>query len=359
MLSHIEVGFDPGNSETSVVITCANGEQKTHAIPSYVSRGSYDELVRFRTMSGGNHTTHPSEILRSKEYVLASGTAEFYVGELAVNQGRHATAARGDINRYWSPRALQLLLAAVGALIPDAGYEAHVVTGLPIETYSGQNRRKVRACLEGEHRYILNGHQRLAVVRVEKVIMEGAGAMIACGDDRSVRQAVIDIGGRTTDLYTADGQIPLVALCSGTALGVELAADLLNDKIQVQCGRTLTPREMRVILHATTGSGQYPPVFANGQELNPIDLRRWTEEALQSVGHDITTFLGQTWASGELGAVATDLARVLLVGGGAYYFYRNVATLIPHVVVPRHPEMANALGYAALTHHLRLRREEA
>jgi hypothetical protein len=51
------------------------------------------------------------------------------------------------------------------------------------------------------------------------------------------------------------------------------------------------------------------------------------------------------------------MARVLLVGGGAYYFYREIAPLIPHVTVPQQPELANALGYAALARHLRVRRE--
>src|SRR6266568_1791141 len=90
---------------------------------------------------------------------------------------------------------------------------------------------------------------------------------------------------------------------------------------------------------------------------NVLDLRRWTEEAMRNVGRDIATFASQTWANDELGGVATDMARVLLVGGGAYYFYREIARLIPHVIVPQQPELANALGYAALARHLRLRRE--
>lgn len=76
---------------------------------------------------------------------------------------------------------------------------------------------------------------------------------------------------------------------------------------------------------------------------------------MRSVSRDITTFLSQTWASGELGAVGTDLAKVILVGGGAYYFYRDIARLIPHIMVPPQPELANALGYAELARHLQAR----
>lgn len=362
MLKQYDVGFDPGNSETSVAVVYPDGNQKVQTCPSYVSRGDYDELARFRTMSWHGQSARQPEVLRSDELVLAyppGEAAEYYVGELALSQGKGASSARGDISRYWSLIALILLLAVLGALIPDDEYEAHVVTGMPIETYSDQNRRRVRNCLEGEHRYLLNGRQRLAVVSIEKVIMEGAGAMIAFGDDRPVRQAVMDIGGRTTDLYTAHGQAPLIPFCRGTPLGVEQAADLLNVTAQARCGRALTPQETRTILRATVGSGQYPPVYASGQEISPIDLHQWTEEALRTIGRDITTFVSQTWTNSEFGTVATDMARVLLVGGGAYYFYRDIADLIPHVTVPQQPELANALGYAALARHLRGRRESS
>ena len=360
MLNQYDAGYDPGNSETAVVLIGSTGDQKTLTVPSYVSRGSYNNLVRFRNMSGRGQSAHPSEVLQPGEYVLISpgaGAAEHYVGALALDQGHGATSARGDISRYWGDISLWLLLTAAGALVPEAEYELRLVTGVPIETYSDQNRRRVRNCLEGEHRYLLNGRQRRAVVYVERVIMEGAGAMIAFGDDRPVRQAVMDVGGRTTDLYTAEGQAPLIPLCRGAALGVELAADLLSATMQSRCGRALTPQETRTVLRATVGSGQYPPVYASGQEVSPIDLRQWAEEALRSVGRDIATFVSQTWANSELGSVATDMAKVLLVGGGAYYFYRDIAKLIPHVSVPPQPELANAFGYAALARHLRLRRE--
>lgn len=344
------VGFDAGNSETTVVIYTATCERQTMTMPSYVGRGSSHELKRFRQMGGSTNVFQPGEFVLICPEI---DHAEYFIGTLAMNQSRTAISARGDINRYWSSFALRLLLTAIGALIPDIEFEVAVVTGIPIETYSDQNRRKVRSALEGEHRLTLNGRERLAVVSVETVIMEGAGAMIAYGDERPIRQAVIDIGGRTTDLYTADGQMPLIPLCKGTALGVEMAAEMLNRTFEEQTGRALTPQEMRQLVRSAVGNGQYPLLYVNGQEVSPIDLHHWTEDALRSVGRDITTFLAQTWANGELGAVATDLAKVLLVGGGAYAFYRDIVRLIPHVTVPSQPELANALGYAELAFHLR------
>src|SRR6266567_2660141 len=145
--------------------------------------------------------------------------------------------------------------------------------------------------------------------------------------------------------------------CRGAALGVELTAEVVSRAFQAQHGRALTPQETRSVLRASVGSDRFPLIYARGQEVNSLDLRRWTEEAMRNVGRDIATFASQTWANDELGGVATDMARVLLVGGGAYYFYREIARIIPHVTVPQQPELANALGYAVLARHLRLRRE--
>ncbi|GHO73968.1 hypothetical protein KSD_17390 [Ktedonobacter sp. SOSP1-85] len=347
------VGFDPGNSETSLVTFLPNGEQRILTIPSYAGRGSSTDLKRFRTM----HMAQ-SDIFQSGEYVLNCpeiDVSEYFVGSLALSQSQISTSARGDINRYWSTLMLLLLLTVLGAAIPDAEFEVSLVMGVPIETYSEQNRLKVRKALEGEHHFTLNGRERSAVVQVAKVIMEGAGAMIAAGDDRMLRQAAIDIGGRTTDLYTADGQIPLIPLCKGSALGVELVGDILNRRFQERFGRTLTIQETRGILRAAVGNIPYPLIYTNGQEVSSIDIHHLVDDALRSVGRDITTFLSQTWANGELGAVGTDLAKVLLVGGGAYYFYRDIARIIPHVMVPQQPELANALGYAELARHLQSR----
>jgi Actin like proteins N terminal domain len=352
MLNSFDIGYDPGNSETSTVVTTLDGEQRFLTIPSRVGRGSFDDLRHFRNM----RATQARDILQPGEYILYCpevDSSECYVGDLALSQSRISTSAFGDNNRYWSLHSRQLLLTTTGALIPDPWYELHVVTGMPIETYSDVNRRKVRDALEGEHHFTLNGRERLAIVHVEKVIMESAGAMIAYGDDRPLRQGVVDLGGRTTDLYTADGQIPLIPQCRGVALGVELVSDIVNRTFQTQYGRALTLQEIRSILRASVGNDQYPLIHVHGQEISPVVLRGRTEEALRSVGRDITTFLSQTWANGELGGVATDMARVLLVGGGAYYFCQEIARLIPHVIVPQQPELANALGYAALARYLR------
>jgi hypothetical protein len=50
----------------------------------------------------------------------------------------------------------------------------------------------------------------------------------------------------------------------------------------------------------------------------------------------------------EQGKVAAEAAQVLYIGGGPYYFRDALKQIIPHLEVPRHPELANAQGYLAV-----------
>jgi hypothetical protein len=153
------------------------------------------------------------------------------VGTLALKQARHATSARDDIGRYTSPHSLHLLLATSASIILQPEYQLNVVTGLPVETFGkAEIRKQVKSALEGEHRFTFNGVRRLAVVRVLKTIMEGAGALIAYGANGDITQGCIDVGGRTTDLFVAEGQLPILHQCKGKDLGAE--ANELSGRIR-------------------------------------------------------------------------------------------------------------------------------
>ena len=57
---------------------------------------------------------------------------------------------------------------------------------------------------------------------------------------------------------------------------------------------------------------------------------------------------GSFLVSSEQGAVAAEAARVLCIGGGAYYFAASLKPFIPALSVPARPELANAQGYLAI-----------
>jgi plasmid segregation protein ParM len=383
MLPTYAFGFDFGNAETGATLFHAEDDHaRSLTLPSATSPGRLADLLRTRAGLGLNNLSANSNAaegrpvplaLTSQEYVLEYEGNEWFVGQLALTQARDASTARGDISRYWSRRALHLLLVASAALLPPslAEYELAVITGLPVETFNAQTRKKVRAALEGTHTFTFNGRSRIAHVQVVSVIMEGAGALIAHGSTLSITQGCIDVGGRTTDLFVASGQQPILPLCQGKPLGVESVADLLSQRFEDRYGRPLKLAELRSILRtyvqqqspSTFAAGTLPQaepnLYASGKAVPFEEIASWCQVLFDEAGAEIAAFVGAAWNSSETGAVGADIGQVLLVGGGAYYVAGPLKARIPHLVVPPRPELANATGYGALAHQLLLQRRSA
>lgn len=327
------VGFDPGNSEATLI-----AGKNTCTIPSYAGSGSLEELRRIRGGAG-------QERLESGEYVLECDGRSLFVGALALEQTRDATSARGDVSRYWNGHARRLLLTLAGAALPRAETTIRVVTGLPVQVWSKETVKQVQQSLVGEHRFMLNGRARVLEVAGCLVMMEGAGALAAHGLGTDVPQAVIDVGGRTTDLFWALGQRPDISRCDGLPVGIEKAGDQLTAAVLLEYSRTLRRNEVRGQLRAYASGTAAPALFADG---SPLQLNGHVTSAINQVADEIAMFVARTWGEGERGKIAGEAARVLLIGGGAYYVAKHLQRLIAHLDVPRHPELANAQGYFAV-----------
>jgi hypothetical protein len=334
------VGFDAGNSEATLTTAPESGRGESLTIPSFVGSGRLDALLRIRGGIGDGK-------LAAGEVALDHDGREVFVGELALAQSPDAESARGDITRYWAGHTRRLLLALAGSAFKrQQTTQIRVVTGLPVSVWNKETVALVRQSLAGVHRYRWNGLERTLVVEGVMVVMEGAGALVAHGSAQDVPQGVIDVGGRTTDLFWAQGMKPMQDRCAGAPVGVEKAGDLLAQTFARSAGgRALGPHEVRAVLRAT-GSGQAPPPLYVDDK--PAQLDGQVDAALRSVGEEIASFVARVWRTGEDGRVASDAARVLLIGGGAYYVRKPLKQLIPHLEVPSKPELANAQGYLAL-----------
>ena len=337
-MTTIIAGFDPGNSEATFI---AGTRQRT--IPSYIGSGTRDELLRIRGGGGA------SAALGDGELVLEMNGVSTFVGSLALQQSADADSGRGDVARYWSGHSTRLLLALAGAAIRERKFALRVVTGLPVKVWSSETKQKVQQALVGTHRFVLNGVEREATVEAVAVMMEGAGALAVVGSAEPVPQAVIDVGGRTSDLFWAEGQRPVLPRCAGVAVGVERISDQLGARFARDYGRELTPAELRGVLRAYAAGAEPPAIYVDGERAH---LNGEVGELVASVGSEIASFASRTWGSGERGKVASEAAKVLLIGGGAYYFAERLKAAIPHLQVPSVPELANARGYLAVGQQL-------
>jgi hypothetical protein len=330
------IGFDPGNSEA----TLTTGKN-TCTIPSYAGSGSLDELRRIR--GGAEGVEGPG--LESGEYVLVSEGRSQFVGDLALTQSSDATAARGDVSRYWTGHTKRLLLTLAGATLPRSETVVRVVTGLPVQAWSKETVKQVQRSLVGEHHFTLNGRARVLTIEGVLVVMEGAGALAVHGLTEDVPQATIDVGGRTTDLFWSQGMQPILPRCAGTPIGIEKIGDVVSAEFKRRYHRDLSAGELREALRAYATGTSPKPLFVNGQR---VVLNGEIMGAVHGVADELASFVAQKWRSSEQGAVAAEAARVLLIGGGAYYVADALRQVIPHLAVPKYPELANAQGYLAV-----------
>lgn len=326
----IIVGFDPGNSEST--LTWRQGAAiRNNTIPSFIGSGRLEEVRRVRsaTVGGG---------VQKDEIALIHQGASYFVGQLAIEESRDASAARNDVSRYWGGHTLKLLLALVAQANISGGLR--VMTGLPVSAWTPGNKKQVQRSLIGEHTFIVNGKERTITVEAVGVMMEGA-AVLASYPVLDAPQAVIDIGGRTTDLFWSQGVRPVARNCHSVEIGVERIADLLRQEITEAYQRDLSAQEVRGILRAHITGEPPPHVYNRGRELV---LNGSVSAAVSAVGQQIVSAVTQQWGD-DRGVTASEAARVILIGGGAYYFADPLHAAIPHIETARSPEIANALGY--------------
>src|SRR5437667_3260738 len=355
-------GHDFGNAEMRGV-TVLQGMNVSRSAPTAFAKADTDAMNNL----GVKMDQTNAHIIRFEGETMA-----YAVGELALQQALEVYHGRGDIQRYASKYSLRGLLTVAASLIPDTEFGLYVVTGLPAETYIKNMalRTNIKDALDGTHVFTMDNGKtfRRVTVEVATVVMEGAGALIAYGDktiSKTTESAVIDIGGRTTDLYVARGQVPVTEYCKGKPLGVDSATQMLMDTFEDKFDRSLSLLEAREIMHAyasnsiLNGSLPYPDVSVYGKTINVLELERLTREAVSQVGSEIVSFIAAAWRQSDRDAVAASFKPVLHVGGGVYYFYNILKQRIPHLSRPDDPIHANALGYCNLAGRLLIRKVQA
>lgn len=352
-------GHDFGNSKIGGVTVLRDGNTCTCSIPTAFAKADITAMRNLGVKVDQSNTY----VIQFHEEAMA-----YSIGELALQQSVDIYHGRGDIQRYASKYSLRGLLATAASLIPDMEFGLSVVTGLPAETYIKNMalRNNIKAALEGTHLFTIDYGRtyRRVTIEVATVVMEGAGALITYGDksaSKTTESAVIDIGGRTTDLYVARGQIPVTDYCKGKPLGVESATQMLMDTFESKYERSLSLLEAREIMYAYASNGtiSYPDIAVYGRTISTHILERLATEAVMQVGSEIVSFIASAWRQSDRDAVAASFKPVLHIGGGVYYFYNLLKQRIPHLSRPDDPIHANALGYCSLASRLLFRKAQS
>lgn len=349
-------GHDFGNAKIGGVTVLQNGHKVSGSIPTAFAKADTDAMNNLGIRV--DHTN--AHIIRFEGETMA-----YAVGELALQQAVEVYHGRGDIQRYASKYSLRGLLTVAASLIPDTEFGLYVVAGLPAETFikNVALRNGIKLALDGKHVFTIDNGMiwRQVTIEVATVVMEGAGALIIYGDksmSKTTESAVIDIGGRTTDLYVARGQVPITEYCKGKPLGVDSATQMLIDAFENKYARPLSLLEAREIMYTYASNGRlsYPDISVYGKSVSQRELDRLATEAVTQVGSEIVSFIAAAWRQSDRDAVAASFKPVLNVGGGVYYFQHFLKQRIPHLSRPDDPILANAHGYCHLAGRLLVRK---
>ncbi len=350
------LGHDFGNAVTKSVLY-RGSKEKMLVYPSAITSIDVNQILQ-RMRGAGQDVAGVKDAFQDDEYCIEFEGNSYAVGSLVYHQDRSFYSSIGDASRYWSLEALLSVLTSSALLISDREYDILLVTGLPIKTHTEETVKKVKARLNGTHTFTLNGKERIAHIKVGKVLMESIGASIASGITQSDNYyGIIDIGGFTSDLCTHQNLRPVSKLCDGRSIGVHQAIKDVSDHFEEKYGFPLYPNKHDSVLRSYLAKDKSLIGLDNVEMVK--DIEHWTKESMDSTASAIKTFIAQTWATGNTGKIAADYTRVDLIGGGAYYFHQYLQPLMYNLCVHKRPEHANVIGYAKYADILLQTRKDA
>lgn len=323
----MNIGFDGGYNAIKAV-----AEARRVSFPSVT--GTPDR-ARF-SLNG-----HPDEL------IITVAGHEYLIGEAAIIQSRFIQRRE---DRAWteSQEYYRLFLAALTELSQANWVELKIVTGLPIAYFGDKERLAQR--LKGEHKTQRDGRksQTFKVLDV-RVIPQPFGALLSEALDNqgrlidqtlAGRVAVIDIGGKTTNL-----------------LSVDKLADVSKETASVNVGAWDVVRTVRDYL---TPQNHFPDLDLRDHQIvevikarqvkyygEVIDLSAVIDAALEPMARQIIGQAGQLWNGGA------SLDAILVTGGGAHLLGQRIMEHYRHARVVKEPVFANAVGYWKLSQRLK------
>lgn len=269
--------------------------------------------------------TTPTGTLRPGDFLARIDDAPYLVGQGAIWSGRRLTDhLRWDT--WWQSIPYRAVLQALAAQVPPGGI---IVTGVPL---SVPLTTAITAPIERTLTAALRARQVL-------VTQQGAAAAVALDLFQADGQfAVIDIGGRTTELLTIRyGQIQ-TAQCAGLRLGV----CEVYDRVAADCrAQWQWDVDGYVIEQAARGAITLP---RTGQDPDATarDLADRLRSAAKPLGERLIAKCRDLWRDGQW------LDRIVVCGGGADLFLDALRWWRPDCTPAEDRQWLNARGYLAL-----------
>jgi Actin like proteins N terminal domain/Archaeal actin homologue MreB-like, C-terminal len=350
----LNLGFDRGNSRTNVAALTDTGSLVEIDASSMVSIGN---IAKYRAIKSGSSA---STAISNNELMVEYDGTVYFLSDFSEH-GKNPTTDFSDLNRYGkiNTKVSLMAFAALASMriwpnVPVNDFAINLVMGVPLQAYREKSEDIVNQ-LTGSYHYFFNGREFSIHVDTVRVFMEGAGAAIYSGLDKSNTIGIVDSGSLTTNILRFDGMKANTEQCVSFDIGVNTALDKLDMSFEAEYGRNLSEVEKQQILHASIGEGNYPELYAEGRQVSGTLLHTWIKKAIADTGAEKNTEIAARWRD-KNGKVASNYKKVLHVGGGAYYFHPSLQQIIKSAEQIEDAEKANARGYAVLADQIGQRR---
>lgn len=304
--------------------------------------GDHGRLARFPSVVGSVDRSRFS--LSNTTGLILTAPDMVAVGSIALEQSRWLRR-REDRAWHQSEEWRLLLLAAISEVYEGSG-EAVAVLGLPVSHYN--DAAAVRDRVLGLHRFQREGRRAQSVTLSEvRVVPQPFGALldavlddtgqIAAPDLARSRVAVLDVGGKTTNLLSARNLSEVRVESSSVDLGGWDVVRALSEYLATNApGLRLRDHEVAACIR-DGGVAYYG---------NWLDLRAPLRDMLQPMADTIIADVTQLWNG------AAQFSAVLITGGGAYLLGDHLAAHFPQARIVPEPVTANARGFYKLARRL-------
>ena len=283
-------------------------------------------------------TTSMMNLDGARMSLIQYGKAQLTTAEYAVTYGGQRTESPDWVlGDEW--KALLYTAIARTNFVRTRGV---LVTGLPVADYA-RLKDKLRNSLLIDHTFTHNGKYYTFAPADVRVVPQAWGPILSLifdwkgnkiADLQDERIAIIDIGGKTTNLLSVDGLMDVPAETKGLDLGTWHIIKAVRDFFDREHPGLNHLSDHRIVRAVRDGYIHYT-------SKNRVALRTVITPVVERMGNQIIEKAQQYWGQGVL-----THQRMLVTGGGAYLLGKHIKKAFPHATVVDRPEFGNAQGYA-------------
>jgi plasmid segregation protein ParM len=306
------VGLDIGYSHIKVVTS--RGTQVV--MPTAVAPADGDDWV----VGDDQHGAALADVV-----VLPDG-GRYLVGQTAIWSGRRC---RDHLqwDTWWHSIPYRVMLHALRAHVPSG---STVVTGVPLHVAIDGAREPITRLLK----------QVLRASRVY-VMPQGVAAAAALGLSQTQdHTALIDIGGRTTELVALfEGRL-LLSRSSGVRLGVLSVYETAAAQLQARYGIDVDSYLVEAAARGAT------VIRRQGEPLPVDEIQMFIQQAAKPLADQLLARIAIQWPDRH------QFSRVILCGGGSLLVAERFREWRRDLIIPPDPYWLNARGYLMIGQHL-------